>query len=119
MLSAPLGTRSEIAAVADRLRRGTSDQAANAGRQFIERTGAADKKIAALERQLNANERTVEQSARQTEHHEFQSGGIAARAAAGHRVKFEIADGQFTMRDMHSEAAAPWRRFVREMVKGE
>jgi hypothetical protein len=95
----------------------TSDQAAKAGRQFIERTGAADKKIAALERQLNANERTVEQSARRTEHHEFQSGGTAARAAAGHRVKFEIADGQFTMPDMHSDAAAAWRRFVADMVE--
>jgi hypothetical protein len=32
-------------------------------------------------------------------------------------LKFEIADGQFTMRHMHPDAAAAWRRFVREMVK--
>jgi hypothetical protein len=32
-------------------------------------------------------------------------------------LKFEIADGQFTIRDMHPDAAAAWRRFVREMVR--
>jgi hypothetical protein len=32
-------------------------------------------------------------------------------------LKFESVDGQFTMRDMHPDAAAAWRRFVRDMVK--
>jgi hypothetical protein len=32
-------------------------------------------------------------------------------------LKFESVDGQFTMRDMHPDAAAAWRRFVREMVE--
>jgi hypothetical protein len=33
-------------------------------------------------------------------------------------LRFESVDGQFTMRDMHPDAAAAWRRFVREMVEG-
>jgi hypothetical protein len=31
-------------------------------------------------------------------------------------LKFESVDGQFTMRDMHPDAATAWRRFVAEMV---
>jgi chromosome segregation ATPase len=32
-------------------------------------------------------------------------------------LKFESVDGQFTMRDMHPDAAAAWRRFVRELTE--
>jgi type IV secretory pathway VirD2 relaxase len=32
-------------------------------------------------------------------------------------LKFESVDGVFTMKDLHPDAAAAWRRFVREMVK--
>jgi hypothetical protein len=32
-------------------------------------------------------------------------------------LKFESVNSQFTMRDMHPDAAAAWRRFAREMVE--
>jgi chromosome segregation ATPase len=32
-------------------------------------------------------------------------------------LKFESVDGVFTMKDLHPDAAAAWRRFVREMVE--
>jgi hypothetical protein len=32
-------------------------------------------------------------------------------------LKFESADSQFTMRDIHPDATAAWRRFVRELVE--
>lgn len=32
-------------------------------------------------------------------------------------LKFECAESRFTMKDMHPDAAATWRRFVAEMVE--
>ena len=32
-------------------------------------------------------------------------------------LRFESTDGNFTMRDLHPDAATAWRRFVREMVE--
>jgi hypothetical protein len=74
----------------------------------------ANKKIAALEKELRANKEKlsklrVQQS--QTEHklqHQAPPPVV--------ELKFESDDGQFTMRDMHPDAAAAWRRFATDMV---
>jgi hypothetical protein len=73
----------------------------------------ADNKIAALERELTA---TKERLSKARVEQSITSYSLAklerARAKPGIELKFETQKSSFSIRDMHPDAAAAWKRFV-------